>query len=255
METVHREILRKNYSGLVQAIQRVGKVVDKLVQFNVLTCLMKADIIEKPQTSFNRARELLNMSPRRGPQAYTLFCKALEECGEIQALTLLGLETDQEMTELPDPRCHLHLGDNVYMTAKTWDDVLSIHVRKYEVYPSGMAYPTKRGIVLSLKHWMELPGAIRSIEEAVKEGKPNSQWHLGANVFVTMDSTRSQLLGRCVKEFPMDTLSGEEINMTRKAFTLLPLCGKGRLAFIDLDGDIVSANNMAFSKVPLVMTP
>ncbi|XP_067687021.1 uncharacterized protein [Haliotis asinina] len=195
METVHREIIRKNYSDLVQAIQRVEEVVDKLVQFNVLTCLMKAEIMEK--LSFDRARELLNMLRRRGPQAYTLFCKALEECGEIQALTLLGLETDQEMTELQDPRCHLHLGDNVYVTAKTWDDVLSIHVRKYEVYPSGMAYPTKRGIVLSLKHWMELPGAIRSIEEAVKEGKPNSQWHLGANVFVTMDSTGIEIRQCC----------------------------------------------------------
>ncbi|XP_067664172.1 caspase-2-like [Haliotis asinina] len=91
METVHREILKKNYSGLVQAIQRVEEVVEKLVQCNVLTCLMKAEIMEK--LSFDRARELLNMLPRRGPQAYTLFCKALEECGEIQALKLLGLET------------------------------------------------------------------------------------------------------------------------------------------------------------------
>ncbi|XP_067668256.1 caspase-2-like [Haliotis asinina] len=98
METVHREILRKNYSGLVQAIQGIEEVVDKLVQFNVLTIFMRAEIMEK--LSFDRARELLNMLPRRGPQAYTLFCKALEECGEIQALTLLGLETGK--TEYDD---------------------------------------------------------------------------------------------------------------------------------------------------------
>ncbi|XP_067669968.1 uncharacterized protein [Haliotis asinina] len=197
METCHQEILRKNCSGLVQAIQRIEEVVDKLMEFNVLTIFMRAEIMEKPQTSFDRFRELLNILPRRGPQAYNLFCRALQECGETEAMILLGPETDKQMTELQDPRCHLHLGDNMYVTAKTWDNVLSIHVRKHEVYPSGKSYPTKRGIVLSLKHWLELPGAIQSIEEAVKEGKPSSQWHLGANVFVVMDNTGIEIRQSC----------------------------------------------------------
>ncbi|XP_046550120.1 caspase-2-like [Haliotis rubra] len=94
MEAVHRDILRKNHSCLVQAIKHVEEVVDKLVQFEVLTIFMKAEIIEKPRTFFDRVRALLDTLPRRGPQAYTLFCKALEECGEIQAMTLLGLETE-----------------------------------------------------------------------------------------------------------------------------------------------------------------
>ncbi|XP_067674749.1 uncharacterized protein [Haliotis asinina] len=144
--------------------------------------------------SFDRVRSLLDILPRRGSQAYSLFCKALRECGEIEAMTLLGFEIDKQMTELQDPRCHLHLGDNVYVTAKTWDDVLSIHV-KYEVYPSGMAYPTKRGIVLSLKHWMELPGAIRFIEEAVKwywEVVITYTLKLGENIWL-----RTEVLSSC----------------------------------------------------------
>ncbi|XP_046573532.1 uncharacterized protein LOC124281642 [Haliotis rubra] len=191
MEAAHRDILRRNRCDLVQAIQCVEEVVDKLVQFEVLTIFMKAEIIEKPRTSFDRVRELLDMLPRRGPQAYSLFCKALMECRETQAMALLGLETDKQMTELQNPRCHLHLGDNVFVTAKTWDGVLNIHVRKYEVYPSGKAYPTKRGIVLTLKHWLEIPSVFIQLMEAVREGRNQAYVHIGVNVYASLDPNGS----------------------------------------------------------------
>ncbi|XP_046570999.1 uncharacterized protein LOC124279231 [Haliotis rubra] len=139
-------------------------MVDKLVQFEVLTCLMKAEIIEKPGTSFDRVRELLSMLPRQGPQAYTLFCKALEECGEIQALTMLGLETPSDKF----PRSHLDLGGEVFVTAKSWNNLLNIHIRTYDVYSSGRSYPTRRGIVLTLKHWLEIPGVKLSGKEEIE---------------------------------------------------------------------------------------
>ncbi|XP_046556771.1 uncharacterized protein LOC124265992 [Haliotis rubra] len=150
MEAAHRDILRKNYSGLVQAIQPVQEVVDKLLQFKVLTCLMKAEIIEKPQTSFDRE-----------------------------------LETDK--TELQDPRCHIDLGNDVFVTAKMWNDELNIHVRKYDVYPSGRSYPTKRGIVLSLKHWLELSGVHFKLQEAIDQGRTHDYAHVGANMYATLD--------------------------------------------------------------------
>ncbi|XP_046546687.1 uncharacterized protein LOC124256767 [Haliotis rubra] len=202
MEAVHRDILRKNHSGLVQAIPRVEDVVDKLMQFKVLTSLMEADIIEKPQTSFDRVRALLDTLPRRGPQAYSLFCKALEECGEIQAMTLLGLET-----ELQDPHCHTDLGNDVFVTAKMWNGELGIHVRKDDVYASGRSYPTTRGIVLSLKHWLELCGVHFMLQEAIHQGRTHDYAHVGANMYATLDpngsvdlrqSEKNEQLGRVV---------------------------------------------------------
>ncbi|XP_046567886.1 uncharacterized protein LOC124276317, partial [Haliotis rubra] len=141
---------------------------------------MKAEIIKKPQTSFDRVRALLDTLPRREPEAYTLFCKALEECGEIQAMTLLGLETDK--TELQDPRCHIDLDNDVFVTSKMWNGELGIHVRKYDVYPSGRSYPAKRGIVLSLKHWLELSGVHFKLQEAINQGRTHDYAHVGANI-------------------------------------------------------------------------
>ena len=36
--------------------------------------------------------------------------------------------SDRQMAELQDPRCHIDLGGDVYVTAKTWNDQLNIHI-------------------------------------------------------------------------------------------------------------------------------
>ena len=188
MESVHKELLRSKHSGLIEAIQHVDQVVDKLVEFGLLTKQMKADIMEKPQTMFDRVRELLTLLPRRGPLAYTLFCQALEGCDEMEAMKLLGLETgDTDEAELQDPRCHIDLGGDVFVTANSWNDMVNIQIRKYKVYPTGKSYPTKRGIVLSLKHWLELPCVFFCLGEAMKSDHKEAYAHVGSNIYATLD--------------------------------------------------------------------
>ena len=93
MEASDCENLRKNRRGLVDAIHHVEEVITKLTQFKVISEYTKVDILERNMSHFDRVRELLNILPRRGPLAYGLFCKALEECEETDAMKLMGLET------------------------------------------------------------------------------------------------------------------------------------------------------------------
>ncbi len=69
MQAIDRDRLRTNRCGLGVAIKYVNAVVDKLVVCQVLTLFMEADIIEKPQTSFDRVRALLDILPWRGPKS------------------------------------------------------------------------------------------------------------------------------------------------------------------------------------------
>ncbi|XP_046542364.1 uncharacterized protein LOC124252755 [Haliotis rubra] len=109
---------------------------------------------------------------------------------------------NEVLVTLPNPRCHLHLGDDVYVTAKTWNGKLEIHVRKYEVYPSGKTYPTKRGIVLTLKHWLE----VSSVHMQLKQQGRYSHVHVGGNMYASWDDN-----GIDVRQWENDQKSGRVI--------------------------------------------
>ena len=137
----------------------------------------------------DRNRALILNLTRCGPQAFDKFCAALLACGEYAAAQLLGYTNpeDQPLIISQEPRCHLDLGGDVYVTAKIWHEELCIHIRKYDVYLNGKSYPTKRGIVFTLKHWLELPGAVLQIKEAITDGMTTMQSHLGANMYASLD--------------------------------------------------------------------
>ncbi|XP_041356360.1 uncharacterized protein LOC121373698 [Gigantopelta aegis] len=87
-------------------------------------------------------------------------------------------------------RCQLEIGQNVYVMAQTWKQELLIHIRKFDS-DKGKTFPTKRGIALTLKHWVELSMCTSQIDEtiaALKERKEEKLFHhLGANMYVSVD--------------------------------------------------------------------
>ncbi|XP_041367085.1 uncharacterized protein LOC121381796 [Gigantopelta aegis] len=87
-------------------------------------------------------------------------------------------------------RCQLELGSDVYLVAKPWHQKLLIHIRRFENY-KGKTFPTKGGITINLKHWVELCGCKSQIDETIsasKQGKDETFFrHLGANVHTSMD--------------------------------------------------------------------
>ncbi|XP_041369998.1 uncharacterized protein LOC121383951 [Gigantopelta aegis] len=87
-------------------------------------------------------------------------------------------------------RCQLEIGQNVYVVAQPWKQELLIHIRKFDS-DKGKTFPTKQGIALNLKQWVELCGCKSQIDEtisALKQGKDETLVkHLGANVHASMD--------------------------------------------------------------------
>jgi len=96
----------------------------------------------------------------------------------------------QEQLEQNKQRCQLDIGKNTFVVAKTWKDaMMKIHVRKFE-RSGDRNYPTKCGIALKLKHWVEMTGNAREVDESVSnfQKDPKSaeklSRHIGSNVYV-----------------------------------------------------------------------
>ncbi|XP_033724604.1 caspase-2-like [Pecten maximus] len=76
MDEVDRRKLTSNRSYLVKNIYKTMNVVDKLMEDRIITDGMKQDI-EAERTNDDRNRRLLDIIPRRGPQAFEAFLNAL----------------------------------------------------------------------------------------------------------------------------------------------------------------------------------
>jgi len=75
MEKKHRELLRKNRLALVQDLE-AARLLNYLFQEN---CFSESDLesIKVQPTPRAKAEKLLDILPRRGPQAFDVFCRAL----------------------------------------------------------------------------------------------------------------------------------------------------------------------------------
>jgi hypothetical protein len=98
--------------------------------------------------------------------------------------------TTQDPEKGEKSRCQLDIGQHVYVVASEWKGDIAIHIRKYDS-DKGKTFPTKRGITLTLKHWVELCTYKSEIDEtitALKQGKDVKLFHhLGANVHISVD--------------------------------------------------------------------
>ncbi|XP_041369866.1 uncharacterized protein LOC121383833 [Gigantopelta aegis] len=89
-----------------------------------------------------------------------------------------------------DTRCKIELGSNVYVVAKLWKGDTAIHIRKFD--DENATLPTKRGIALTLKHWVELCTSKSQIDDTIavlKERKEEKLFrHIESNVYVSVDN-------------------------------------------------------------------
>ncbi|XP_078596458.1 death domain-containing protein CRADD-like [Branchiostoma floridae x Branchiostoma japonicum] len=77
MEQRHRDILRRNRVKLVKNV-KVQHINNFLIQEDVLTDTMVEEIMAE-KTSHGRVEQLLDTLVTRGPKAFMMFCKSLEE--------------------------------------------------------------------------------------------------------------------------------------------------------------------------------
>lgn len=75
MDKKHRDLLRRNRLTLVQDLE-VSQLLNYLFQEN---CLSENDLetIKAEQSRRIQAEKLLDILPRRGPQSFDVFCRAL----------------------------------------------------------------------------------------------------------------------------------------------------------------------------------
>lgn len=76
MEKKHRELLRRNRERLVEDLDALS-LLSYLYQEHTLS-ENDVDLIKAERTRSSQAQKLLDIVPRRGPQAFDTFCRALE---------------------------------------------------------------------------------------------------------------------------------------------------------------------------------
>uniref|UniRef100_A0A3Q2HA07 Caspase 2 n=1 Tax=Equus caballus TaxID=9796 RepID=A0A3Q2HA07_HORSE len=95
MHPDHQEALKKNRVVLAKQLL-LSELLEHLLEKDIITLEMR-ELIQAKVTSFGQNVELLNLLPKRGPQAFEAFCVALRETkqGHLEDLlltTLSGLQ-------------------------------------------------------------------------------------------------------------------------------------------------------------------
>ena len=89
-----------------------------------------------------------------------------------------------------EERCRIALGGPVFVMAKPWKGNVLIHIRKYDT-ENGRTFPTRLGVTLQLRQWMDLKAHSKEIDESImtlKQGKEVKLFtHLGSNLYVSVD--------------------------------------------------------------------
>ncbi|KAM5204993.1 caspase-2 isoform 1-T1 [Hipposideros larvatus] len=98
MHPDHQEALKKNRVVLAQQLL-LGELLEHLLEKDIITFEMREHIQAKVG-SFGQNVELLNLLPKRGPQAFDAFCAALRETkqGHLEDLLLTTLSNLQHVT-------------------------------------------------------------------------------------------------------------------------------------------------------------
>ncbi|XP_028345457.1 caspase-2 isoform X1 [Physeter macrocephalus] len=107
MHPDHQEALRKNRVVLAKQLL-LSELLEHLLEKDIITLEMREHIQAKV-CSFSQNVELLNLLPKRGPQAFDAFCVALRETkqGHLEDLLLTTLAGLQHI--LPPLSCDYNL--------------------------------------------------------------------------------------------------------------------------------------------------
>lgn len=81
------------------------------------------------------------------------------------------------------------IGNNRYLTANVFRDLLMIHIREYNV-ENGKSYPTKKGVVFNKTRWATFMSHLEDIKRCVdllKWNEPVDYYqHIGGRYYVSM---------------------------------------------------------------------
>nr|AAK00300.1 Casp-2S-Pro [Homo sapiens]AAP22349.1 unknown [Homo sapiens] len=75
MHPHHQETLKKNRVVLAKQLL-LSELLEHLLEKDIITLEMR-ELIQAKVGSFSQNVELLNLLPKRGPQAFDAFCEAL----------------------------------------------------------------------------------------------------------------------------------------------------------------------------------
>nr|XP_034375475.1 caspase-2 isoform X2 [Arvicanthis niloticus] len=103
MHPDHQETLKKNRVVLAKQLL-LSELLEHLLEKDIITLEMR-ELIQAKGGSFSQNVELLNLLPKRGPQAFDAFCEALRETrqGHLEDLLLTTLSDIQHV--LPPLSC------------------------------------------------------------------------------------------------------------------------------------------------------
>ncbi|XP_015759225.1 PREDICTED: caspase-2-like [Acropora digitifera] len=87
MDKKHIELLRRNRERLVEDLDALS-LLSYLYQEHTLS-ENDVDLVKAENTRFSQAEKLLDIVPKRGPQAFHTFCRALERRDEQKHLVAL----------------------------------------------------------------------------------------------------------------------------------------------------------------------
>ncbi|XP_045161198.2 caspase-3-like [Mercenaria mercenaria] len=91
MEQVHRKLLQRNRTTLIDNISNPIDVVEKLFEKNLFTEAMKQEV-EAERTKNGQIRKILDTVPKRGPTAFNIFYVSLLETANDTAADILKPE-------------------------------------------------------------------------------------------------------------------------------------------------------------------
>lgn len=100
MNDKHRSILRRNRPKIVKDLQQPHIIADYLMANSILLESMVSEVYAK-DTRENKVRHLIDMIPKRGPNAFKIFIESLQQAGECELAKLLDPEC--EYIQQPPP--------------------------------------------------------------------------------------------------------------------------------------------------------
>lgn len=102
---------------------------------------------------------------------------------------------DDECLDSKTERCMIHIGDDMYVVAKHYNDELFIHIRQYNKYGDQL-YPTKKGVVFSLSRWLMLESYETKLtqffenfdsKEKSTDSEEEEYIHLGGGIYISLN--------------------------------------------------------------------
>ena len=172
MQSEHRQALIKNFVLLVNEMP-VEEVLHDLISVNIITDEMAEFISSKP-TRKERARNILGILPRRGPNAFMAFCRSLLTNNRRDLVSVIGDPDVEDMEVVYPVESRFDLGKDTRVLID--GDVIQLIQG-----PVTINFPLFR--------WKELEGTMEEILN-VTERVRNNRWahireHLGGNIYVT----------------------------------------------------------------------